>query len=57
MDSKMYNQKLEDLLHQLQEDLPGSKILYVDTYSFALDFISKPKSHEFKETKKRILWK
>ncbi|XP_004253387.3 GDSL esterase/lipase At2g31540-like [Solanum lycopersicum] len=50
-DAEIYNQKLQDLLIQLQSHLPGSKILYADTYNLISELIHNPRLHGFKETK------
>ncbi|XP_051131217.1 GDSL esterase/lipase At2g31550-like [Andrographis paniculata] len=49
-DSVTYNKKLEKLLPRIEADLPGSKILYVDTYNSLTDMISNPKQYGFEET-------
>lgn len=45
LDAQMYNQKLDSLLLQLQAHLPGSKILYMDSYAFVANLISSPQLH------------
>ncbi|KAL3518002.1 hypothetical protein ACH5RR_020591 [Cinchona calisaya] len=50
LDSQSYNEKLEKLLPKLQETLPGTKILYVDTYSHLMDMIKNPQKYGFGET-------
>lgn len=44
-DAEIYNQKLQDLLIQLQSHLPGSKILYADTYNLISELIHNPRLH------------
>ncbi|KAH0711050.1 hypothetical protein KY284_012477 [Solanum tuberosum] len=51
LDAQIYNEKLQDLLIQLQSHLPGSKTLYVDTYNFISGLIHNPQLHGFEETK------
>ncbi|KAK4419888.1 GDSL esterase/lipase [Sesamum alatum] len=51
-DAKSYNDKLEKLLPQIQADLPGSKILYVDTYNPLFDMITNPPKYQFVETRR-----
>ncbi|XP_060196180.1 GDSL esterase/lipase At2g24560-like [Lycium barbarum] len=51
-DAQIYNQKLEHLLLQLQAHLPGSKILYIDSYAFVSDLINNAQEYGFEETKR-----
>lgn len=44
-DAQLYNQKLKELLPQLQAQLPGSTILYADTYNPLLDLINNPQQY------------
>ncbi|KAL6516065.1 hypothetical protein OROGR_019370 [Orobanche gracilis] len=50
VDAQSYNVKLIELLPRIESDLPGSKILYVDTYNPLMDMISNPKKYDFVET-------
>ena len=51
-ESKAYNDKLSNLINQLQTLLPHSKIAYADIYSPLLDMIQNPKKYGFVETSK-----
>ncbi|XP_019177898.1 PREDICTED: GDSL esterase/lipase At2g24560-like [Ipomoea nil] len=51
-DAQSYNAKLQHMLAALQETLPGSKVLYADTYTPLLDLINNPQENGFVETKK-----
>ncbi|CBI15870.3 unnamed protein product, partial [Vitis vinifera] len=51
-DAQSYNSKLEKLLPQIQNSLPGSKILYVDIYTPLDDMINNPEKYGFVETKR-----
>ncbi|TXG49443.1 hypothetical protein EZV62_025318 [Acer yangbiense] len=44
-ESKAYNDKLSNLINQLQTLLPHSKIVYADIYSPLLDMIQNPKKY------------
>uniref|UniRef100_M1AD44 GDSL esterase/lipase n=1 Tax=Solanum tuberosum TaxID=4113 RepID=M1AD44_SOLTU len=54
LDAQIYNEKLQDLLIQLQSHLPGSKILYVDTYNFIAGLIHNPQLHEGRVARKDL---
>ncbi|XP_059276472.1 GDSL esterase/lipase At2g24560-like [Lycium ferocissimum] len=49
-DSQIYNQKLKELLVQLQAQFAGSKMLYADSYTPLLDLINNPQEYGFVET-------
>ncbi|KDP45643.1 hypothetical protein JCGZ_17250 [Jatropha curcas] len=51
-DIQLYNQKLTNLLPQLQATLPGTKFVYYDIYETALDLVNHPEKYGFTETKK-----
>ncbi|KAJ9698793.1 hypothetical protein PVL29_007724 [Vitis rotundifolia] len=51
-DAQSYNSKLEKLLPQIQNSLPGSKILYGDIYTPLEDMINNPEKYGFVETKR-----
>ncbi|KAK4492114.1 hypothetical protein RD792_002911 [Penstemon davidsonii] len=51
-DSKSYNSKLENLLPQMEAQLQGSKILYVETYNPLMDMINNPQKYGYLETKR-----
>nr|GME03564.1 GDSL esterase/lipase At2g24560-like [Ipomoea batatas] len=51
-DAQSYNAKLQNMLAALQETLPGSKLLYADTYTPLLNLINNPQENGFVETKK-----
>ncbi|XP_033511976.2 GDSL esterase/lipase At2g24560-like [Nicotiana tomentosiformis] len=51
-DAQLYNQKLKKLLPQLQAQLPGSTILYANTYNPLLDLINNPQQYGFEKTKR-----
>ncbi|CAI9776496.1 unnamed protein product [Fraxinus pennsylvanica] len=44
-DAMSYNNRLEKLLPQVQQELPGSKILYADIYTILMDMINNPKKY------------
>ncbi|EEF47344.1 GDSL esterase/lipase At2g31550 [Ricinus communis] len=46
-----YNQKLIGTLSQLQQTLPGSKIVYTDVYEIIEDMVTSPQKYGFVETK------
>lgn len=41
-DAQSYNKKLEKLVSHMEAELPGSRILYVDTYNHLMDMINSP---------------
>ena len=41
-DSQNYNKKIAKLLPKLQKSLPGSLLLYADTYKPLMDMINNP---------------
>lgn len=41
-DAKLYNRKLAKLLPQLQQVLPGSRLVYADIYSPVIDMVNHP---------------
>jgi hypothetical protein len=45
LDAQSYNQKLANLLPKLQESLPGSKIVYADSYEPLNDMINIPQKY------------
>ncbi|KAE9615119.1 putative triacylglycerol lipase [Lupinus albus] len=49
-DSKDYNQKLEKRLLEMQEMLPGSRVVYAEIYDPLVDLISEPEKYGFTET-------
>ncbi|KAG8389028.1 hypothetical protein BUALT_Bualt02G0186800 [Buddleja alternifolia] len=51
-DARSYNDKLQKLLPQIEAQLPGSKILYVDAYNPLMDMINNPQKYEFWETRR-----
>ncbi|CAI9776497.1 unnamed protein product [Fraxinus pennsylvanica] len=51
-DALSYNSRLEKLLPQIQQELPGSKILYADIYTILTDMINNPKKYDFVEVRK-----
>ncbi|KAE9446777.1 hypothetical protein C3L33_21333, partial [Rhododendron williamsianum] len=44
--SQSYNQKLVAMLSQLQESLPGSKLVYADFYTPLYDMMNNPQKYE-----------
>ncbi|CAI9107082.1 OLC1v1006364C1 [Oldenlandia corymbosa var. corymbosa] len=48
--AQSYNGKLKNLLQEAHSELPGSKILYADTYNPLLHMIQNPTRYGFKET-------
>ncbi|CAA0828117.1 GDSL esterase/lipase [Striga hermonthica] len=44
-DAKSYNEKLMKLLPRMENELPGSKILYVDVYNPLMDIINNPEKY------------
>lgn len=44
-DAQSYNEKLVKLLPKVQAKLPGSKILYADTYNPLMDMIENPRKY------------
>ncbi|GAV58663.1 LOW QUALITY PROTEIN: Lipase_GDSL domain-containing protein, partial [Cephalotus follicularis] len=52
VDAQSYNNKLENLLSQIQAKLAGSKIVYGDVYNPLIDMINNPQKYGFVETKK-----
>jgi phospholipase/lecithinase/hemolysin len=51
-DSVLYNEKLQNLLPQIEASLPGSKFLYADVYNPMMEMIQNPSKYGFKETKR-----
>ncbi|KAF3330607.1 GDSL esterase/lipase [Carex littledalei] len=51
-DATLYNSKLGNLLHDLQEKLDGSKFIYIDAYSAFMDILEHSSLHGFQETKR-----
>jgi phospholipase/lecithinase/hemolysin len=45
LEAESYNQKLSNLLQQMQAELPGSKIPYADTYTPLMDMINNPQRY------------
>ncbi|KAI3410809.1 Lipase_GDSL domain-containing protein, partial [Psidium guajava] len=52
IDARRYNNKLANLLPQIQSVLPKSKIAYADVYEPMIDMINHPHKYGFLETKK-----
>ncbi|KAI8531955.1 hypothetical protein RHMOL_Rhmol11G0175700 [Rhododendron molle] len=48
--SQSYNQKLVAMLSQLQESLPGSKLVYADFYTPLYDMMNNPQKYGFTVT-------
>ncbi|KAG5516813.1 hypothetical protein RHGRI_037530 [Rhododendron griersonianum] len=48
--SQSYNQKLVAMLSQLQESLPGSKLVYADFYTPLFDMMNNPQEYGFTVT-------
>ncbi|KAL6995879.1 hypothetical protein U1Q18_006013 [Sarracenia purpurea var. burkii] len=46
--AKLYNSKLSAKLNSLNSNLPGAKIVYIDSYSFPLQLIRNPNKYGFK---------
>lgn len=44
-DAQSYNNKLQKLLQRIEAQLPGSKILYVDSYNPLMDMINNPQKY------------
>ena len=44
-DSQNYNKKIAKLLPKLQKSLPGSILLYADTYKPLMDMINNPQKY------------
>ncbi|XP_022752925.1 GDSL esterase/lipase At2g30310-like [Durio zibethinus] len=49
-DARSYNQKLVNLLPQLQASLPGSRIVYADVYTPLIDMVNNPQKYGFTNT-------
>ncbi|XP_021278192.1 GDSL esterase/lipase At2g30220-like [Herrania umbratica] len=49
-DARSYNQKLVNLLPQLQASLPGSRIVYADVYTTVIDMVNNPQKYGFTVT-------
>lgn len=45
LDSQNYNKKVAKLLPKLQKSLPGSLLLYADTYKPLMDMIHNPQKY------------
>ncbi|KAL7597654.1 hypothetical protein Lser_V15G26759 [Lactuca serriola] len=50
-DARVYNQKLMNLLPQIQSSLKGSRIMYADIYNPMTEMIRNPRKHGFTHTK------
>ncbi|XP_050217674.1 GDSL esterase/lipase At2g30220-like [Mercurialis annua] len=50
-DSLYYNDQLIEMLPKLQDQLPGSKLIYVDVYKPIVDMINFPAKYGFVETR------
>ncbi|CAH1418062.1 unnamed protein product [Lactuca virosa] len=50
-DARIYNQKLMNLLPQIQSSLKGSRIMYTDIYTPMMEMIRNPRKHGFTHTK------
>ena len=44
-DAQIYNQKLADLLPNLESSLPGSRIIYSDSYTPMTDMMNNPQKY------------
>ncbi|XP_057472568.1 GDSL esterase/lipase At2g30220-like [Actinidia eriantha] len=51
-DAQIYNQKLADLLPNLESSLPGSRIIYSDSYTPMTDMMNNPQKYGFTETQR-----
>ncbi|KAJ0021607.1 hypothetical protein Pint_32448 [Pistacia integerrima] len=49
-DAQVYNQKLQNLLTQLQGSLPGTRLAYVDVYEPLIDMVNNPQKYGFTVT-------
>ena len=45
VDTRSYNDKLGNLLPQVQAKLPGIKLVYQDTYGLVMDMINYPQKY------------
>ncbi|OVA17209.1 Lipase [Macleaya cordata] len=51
-DARVYNSKLEKLIHTMQASLPGSEVIYLNIYDPVIDMINNPQKYGFVETKR-----
>ncbi|XP_059431122.1 GDSL esterase/lipase At2g30310-like [Corylus avellana] len=50
LDAQSYNQKLANLIPKVQQSLPGSRLIFSDTYELLYDMINNPQKYGFVET-------
>jgi phospholipase/lecithinase/hemolysin len=45
LDAQSYNQKLANLVPRVQQSLPGSRLIFSDTYELLYDMINNPQKY------------
>ena len=55
LDAQSYNQKLANLLPEVQQSLPGSKVIYADNYEPLNDMINNPQKYGMAPSHSRVI--